>query len=147
MGLSLSFGHYLYPGNVNWTEEGYRFSWRMMLYNKSGLIAYDVKTDQSPTGYQVKFNNDPTRTLENGLAHHQIGIMAGQPDMIVQYAHYLVDRLQELGHANIVIHARSELKFNDRPWQTFVDPKANLAQLPRDLKHCDWVVPLESRIK
>ena len=139
--------HLLYPGNANWTEEGYRFSWRMMLYNKTGNIAFDVKTDQLPTAYKVEFKNDSTRAIENGLARHQTGIMVGQPDMIIQYAHYLVERFQEAGNTNVEIHARSELKFNDRPLQTFIDPNANLAALPRNLKHCDWVVPLEPRAK
>ncbi|MDX5442717.1 MAG: HTTM domain-containing protein, partial [Hymenobacteraceae bacterium] len=28
--------HFLYPGNVNWTEEGHKFAWHMMLRSKSG---------------------------------------------------------------------------------------------------------------
>src|SRR5581483_12436265 len=30
----------LYPGNVNWTERGHYFSWRMMLRHKTGGVRY-----------------------------------------------------------------------------------------------------------
>ena len=29
--LAFPFRYLLYPGNIFWTEEGYRFSWRVML--------------------------------------------------------------------------------------------------------------------
>jgi len=32
--LLLPLRHWLYPGNVDWTEEGHRFSWQMMLRDK-----------------------------------------------------------------------------------------------------------------
>jgi hypothetical protein len=33
----------LYPGNVFWTEEGYRFAWRVMLMEKAGTATFYVK--------------------------------------------------------------------------------------------------------
>jgi hypothetical protein len=42
--------HILYPGEVNWTEEGHRFSWHMKLRSKSGRIAFtmiDPRTNQT----------------------------------------------------------------------------------------------------
>jgi hypothetical protein len=35
--LGLPFRHFLIPGDANWTEEGHRFSWRMMLRSKVGV--------------------------------------------------------------------------------------------------------------
>jgi len=131
--------HHLYPGNVNWTEEGQRFSWRMMLRRKSASSTFYVKTDSLSTATKVEF--------ENYLTPRQMKIMAFRPDMSIQFAHFLVEHYQKMGHTNIVIHVRSQAKLNDRPWQTFIDPKVDLAALPRDLKHCDWIVPLESRDK
>ncbi len=34
--LLIPLRHFLYPGNVHWTEEGHRFSWHMKLRNKVG---------------------------------------------------------------------------------------------------------------
>ncbi len=34
----------LYPGNPNWTEEAFRFAWRVMLIEKSGSVEYRVAT-------------------------------------------------------------------------------------------------------
>jgi len=36
--LIMPLRHYLYPGNVSWTEEGHRFSWRMKLNRKTKRI-------------------------------------------------------------------------------------------------------------
>ena len=73
--------------------------------------------------------------------------MVGHPDMIIQFAHFLVNRFQKKGHTNIVVNVQCKLKLNDRPLQTLIDPKANLAVLPRNLKHCTWIVPLEPLAK
>jgi len=131
--------HHLYPGNVNWTEEGHRFSWRMKLRSKSANIVFDIKTDQLSAADRMEF--------ENSLYSEQARNMAIHPDIIIQFAHFIRDHFQEMGHTNIVINARSQAKLNDRPWQTFIDPKANLALLSRDLKHRNWIVPLESHPK
>ena len=34
--------HLAYPGNVRWTEEGYRFSWRVLVTEKTGLVKFRV---------------------------------------------------------------------------------------------------------
>ncbi|MGH2570150.1 MAG: HTTM domain-containing protein [bacterium] len=36
--------HFLYPGNVSWTEEGHCFSWHMMLRDKEGAAKFRVTT-------------------------------------------------------------------------------------------------------
>ena len=131
--------HYLYPGNVSWTDEGHRFSWRMKLRNKAATIAFYVKTDQLSEAAKVDLGDD--------LEPRQINRMAVYPDMMIQYAHLLLGRFQEKGHKDIEITVKSQARLNDRPLQIFVDPKANLADFSRDLKHRSWIVPLESRTR
>ncbi|HCX76078.1 MAG TPA: HTTM domain-containing protein, partial [Algoriphagus sp.] len=44
------FRYLLYPGNLFWTEQGYRFSWRVMLMEKAGYAIFhvtDVDTGRS----------------------------------------------------------------------------------------------------
>ncbi len=36
--ILLPFRHHLYPGDVNWTEEGHRWAWHMKLRSKSGDV-------------------------------------------------------------------------------------------------------------
>src|SRR5215216_2774879 len=40
--------HYVYPGNVSWTEEGYNFAWHMKLRTKGGEAVFTVT--HPPTG-------------------------------------------------------------------------------------------------
>lgn len=39
--------HFLYLGNIFWTEQGCRFSWRVMLLEQSGVATFYVKDGQS----------------------------------------------------------------------------------------------------
>ena len=32
----------MYPGELFWTEEGYRFSWRVMLMEKEGIQLFKI---------------------------------------------------------------------------------------------------------
>ena len=41
--LIMPLRHFLYPGNVAWTEEGHKYSWRMKLRDKHGKILYKIK--------------------------------------------------------------------------------------------------------
>ena len=35
--------HWAYPGNVRWNEDGYRFSWRVLLTEKHGHVRFRVR--------------------------------------------------------------------------------------------------------
>ena len=50
----LPFRYLLYPGELFWTEEGYRFSWRVMLMEKAGhatFYVHDPETGQKRRGF------------------------------------------------------------------------------------------------
>jgi len=40
--LLLPWRYLAYPGELFWTEEGYRFSWRVMLIEKVGLRIFEI---------------------------------------------------------------------------------------------------------
>ena len=40
--ILLPFRYLIYEGELFWTEEGYRFSWRVMLMEKSGIATFTV---------------------------------------------------------------------------------------------------------
>ena len=71
----------LYPGNVLWAEQGYRFAWRVMLVEKVGQATFFVH--DPATGHTAEVDNS------RYLTSYQEKQMAIQPDMILQYAHFL----------------------------------------------------------
>ncbi len=78
-----------YDGNLFWTEEGYRYSWRVMLMEKAGTATFYVK--DTNTGREgIVVNNE-------FLNAHQEKQMAFQPDMILQFAHFLGNYYEERG--------------------------------------------------
>lgn len=79
--LLLPWRYLLYPGDLFWTQEGYRFSWRVMLAENQGNAQFYLKHPDHP-GYVTI---DKTKFLHP----QQIKQMSFQPDMILQFAHHL----------------------------------------------------------
>src|ERR1044071_9007933 len=46
--------HYLYPGDVNWTEEGHNFAWHMKLRTKVGEAVFTLTHPGSGQSWTVK---------------------------------------------------------------------------------------------
>jgi hypothetical protein len=124
--------HVAYPGPVLWTEEGFRFSWRVMLAEKTGTLYYAV-TDPSTGREWETFPGAPLTPLQTKQ-------MAFQPDMILSYAHYLRDQLAAEGTANPEIHAFAYVSLNGRPSALLVDPNVDLARVERSLGPRSWVL-------
>ena len=40
--LLIPWRYFMYPGELFWTEEGYRFSWRVMLMEKAGSANFKI---------------------------------------------------------------------------------------------------------
>lgn len=68
----------LYPGDTNWTQQGFRFSWRVMLVESAGYVTFFVHDPVSGKHWEVY----PDQYL-NTTQEHQ---MAFQPDMIHEFA-------------------------------------------------------------
>ena len=132
----MPFRHHLYPGNVNWTEEGHNWSWHMKLRNKSGtlkLIATDPATGESWTIDQRDY-----------LSSRQRSKIRGRPDMIVLFSHYLKEELRKEGHPNVQIRAEANISLNGRPRQLLIDPTVDLTTVKRSLLPYSWILPLET---
>ncbi|MEM6298125.1 MAG: HTTM domain-containing protein, partial [Bacteroidota bacterium] len=52
--LLMPFRHHLIEGDVNWTEEGHRFSWRMMLRAKQGRGYFELKSNALDSMWTVR---------------------------------------------------------------------------------------------
>jgi hypothetical protein len=81
--------HWLYPGNVNWTEEGHRFAWHMKLRDKQGQLDIQVTDPKTGQSWSVDLSED--------LTPRQMAKMPTRPDMILQYAHYLREKWRQAG--------------------------------------------------
>jgi vitamin K-dependent gamma-carboxylase len=125
----------LYPGSVNWTEQGFRFAWRVMLVEKSGRVEYDVTT--SAGRFRI-FPRDELTPL-------QLRQMATQPDMIEQYAHHLRQRFEADGYRDVRVRADAWVAFNGRRSQRLVDPTVDLASTERSFAPKPWILPLDER--
>jgi len=137
--LALPFRYLLYPGELFWTEEGYRFSWRVMLMEKAGYANFKIVDGQSGEQFYVD-NTD-------FLTAFQEKQMATQPDFILEYAHFLSDHFEQQGHRNIEVYVESYVALNGRRSRPYIDPEVNLANIKKSFKHKDWILPFDDEIK
>jgi len=137
--LLLPWRYLLYPGELFWTEEGYRFSWRVMLVEKVGYTVFTIVNPK--TGGQFEIRND------DFLTPFQIKQMSTQPDFILQYAHMLHDHYVNEGIETPEVYAKSYVTLNGRLSQPFIDSKVNLANEKESFASKKWVLPFKDEIK
>lgn len=131
--LVLPFRFLLYPGDPNWTEEGNKFAWHMMLRQK--VVALQIVVEDPATGATTVF--DPTKVLSG----KQFVEMGYSPEMLRQFAHFVRDRYADQGR-DVAVRAVVWTSLNGRRPQWFVDPSVDLAAQPWSAGHADWIVPL-----
>lgn len=136
--ILLPLRYLTYPGELFWNEEGYRFSWRVMLMEKKGYTSFKIKDSVSQRSFYV--NN------ADFLTPFQERQMSFQPDFILEYAHYLADHFSRQGHQNIQVFADSFVALNGRPSQRFIDPRVDLVTQKESFKHKTWVLPFTDEI-
>lgn len=137
--LLIPLRHNLYEGELFWTEQGYKFSWRVMLVEKKGNISFIV-TDEKSNKRKV-INN------EDYLTPFQEKQMSFQPEMILQFAHYLKSEFIENGYLKPNITVDSYVNLNGRLSSRFIKKDVNLLQYKESFKHKDWIIQLDDDIK
>ncbi len=125
--------HWLYPSDVLWSEEGYRFAWRVMLVEKNGRAIFEVS--------DTKSNRKSEIINAYHLTDFQEKQMAIQPDFILQYAHYLAQIHQEkYGIDKPSVHAKVNVALNGRSSQVLIEPTVDLSTLNDGLHHKKWIL-------
>ncbi|WP_372635366.1 HTTM domain-containing protein [Fodinibius sp.] len=132
--LLLPLRFMLYPGNLFWTQEGFRFSWRVMLTEKAGYITFNLRNPETGNEWQAR-NWDH-------LTPEQEKEMSTRPDMILQFAHYLEDEYQETFSGDVEVTVESKVTLNGRRSQPIIDPTVDLTEQERGLTHKEWILPL-----
>ncbi|MGB3608431.1 MAG: HTTM domain-containing protein [Psychroserpens sp.] len=137
--IVVPFRYMAYPNELFWTEEGYRFSWRVMLMEKAGLTTFKIANAETGAYFYVQ-NTD-------FLTSFQEKQMGFQPDFILQYAHFLGDHFKAQGHENVQVFAESYVALNGRLSQPYIDPTVDLYQEKESFNPKDWILPFKDEIK
>ena len=136
--LCFPFRYFLYPGELFWNEQGYRFSWRVMLIEKKGITNLKVLNKENGKSFMVM--------NAEFLSEFQERQMSFQPDFILEYAHHVGEYYKKNGLNEIEIYADSYVTLNGRLSRRFIDPKVNLLEEKRGFKNKTWVLALNDEI-
>lgn len=130
--IILPIRHWFIKGDVLWTEEGHRLSWRMMLRSRSGytnLTVYDKNTGKS-LRYQTIVK----------LTDKQYKMLNDKPDAIWQFSQIIKKKYAEQG-IDVNIFAETFVSINQKSMKQLIDPKVDLANAKWDyFFHNDWVL-------
>ena len=125
-------------GELFWTEEGYRFSWRVMLMEKMGYAQFVV--EDKTTGEKVGVNNNEF------LTRNQEKMMATQPDFMLQYAKHLKAHYAAQGMENPEVYATVYVAMNGRRSRLYIDTSVDLAVQKDTWKHKNWILAFNDEI-
>ena len=128
--LLLPLRHHFIEGDVLWTEEGHRLSWRMMLRERNGFIHIRIK--------DLKTGEESLYDYRKNLTDKQIQNLATKPDFIWQYCQYIT---KEFKGKDIAIFINCKNSINRKEYKTLIDPKFDMAKAEWDyFGHNKWVL-------
>jgi len=122
-----------YNGNLFWHEQGFRFSWRVMLMEKEGSALFTVKDPATDRAWEVNNRQYLTPVQEK--------FMATQPDLILQYARIIEEQYRSQGVNDPVVTADVQVTLNGRRSRPFVRPDVDLTEIEDGLGERWWLMP------
>ena len=126
----LPLRHHLIEGDVLWTEEGHRLSWRMMLRKRDGFINFKIKNNT--TGEITYYD------YHKNLSQKQAAILPTKPDFIWQYCQKIKKEYQG---KNISIFIDCKNNINNGEFKTLIDPKQDFVKAEWNyFWHNEWIV-------
>ena len=143
--LLLPLRYLLYPGKLFWTEQGYRFSWRVMLIEKAGYTQFYIHEPEKNRKMLVQ-NCDY-------LTPQQEKMMSTQPDMILQFAKHLnkiysdtiiAEGNEKIQLQNPKVTADVRVSLFNKGNKVFIDPTVDLSKQQRGFSHKEWIVNYEN---
>ncbi len=126
--IAMPLRHHLYRGDVLETEQGFRWSWYVMIVERAGLASFRVVGEDG----RVE-EVSPSREL----TPLQVRMMSTQPDLLLQYAHHLRD---ERAGERVRVYADVFVSTNGRPNHRLIDPTVDLAAVEDTVFGYDWVL-------
>ncbi|TSE07651.1 MULTISPECIES: HTTM domain-containing protein [Aquimarina] len=121
--ITLPVRHWFIPGDVLWTEEGHRMSWRMMLRGRSGITNFYILDKNDPEAKRKYINKT------NYLSRKQLRLVSTKPDAMWQFAQHLKEKYATEGK-DIAVYVNSKISINGKEQKVFIDPEVDLANVP-----------------
>ena len=135
--IALPLRHLVIPGDVRWSEEGYRWSWRVLVTERSGVATFHV-TDPGTGRSAISLPSDH-------LTPQQVTYVSSRPEAIRQYAHFVAGRYAEMWHlppgSVPVVTVDAWVSVNGSARSRIVDPTVDLARASPALGRPSWVLP------
>jgi hypothetical protein len=130
--LLMPLRHWLIKGDVLWTEEGHRLSWRMMLRQRSGYVTFNIIDRKTKEQWSHLFDDEVT--------YKQRGLLTSKPDAMWQYAQRLKKEYAQKGK-DVSIYIDAYVSVNNGPQRQLLDPKVDFAEAKWDyFWHNDWIL-------
>jgi len=131
--LAIPLRFLLYKGDLFWKEEGYRFSWRVMLMEKAGTVFFTVVDKDTEDKIEI-VNSDY-------LTPNQEKQMSTQPDLILQFVKIIEEDFAKKGKTNIEIYADSFVKLNGNFSKRYINEKVDLTKMSYHDDLDTWILP------
>ena len=128
--------HLAYPGQMCWTEQGFRFSWNVMLMEKDGAV--DFRVVERGTGRT--FHVSPRAYF----TPYQSAMMAPQPDMVLEAARLVAADFRARGVDEPAVFADAFASLNGRPMRRLIDPNIDLSREVDGLANKPWILPMSA---
>jgi hypothetical protein len=133
---ALPLRHWLYPGDVAWSEEGHRFAWRMKLRDKQvdlSMVARDAQGREWPID------------LDRWVTPRQRAEASSRPLLIWQLARRVREDLEAMRGEQLEVFVRARGRLNFRPReQDLIDPRVDLSRAPYGaFEAAPWIVALK----
>lgn len=129
--LVFPFRYLLYSNDLFWSEQGYRFSWRVMLMEKAGYATF----------YVYPYGDERRIVINNSdyLTPQQEKMMSTQPDFIIQYAHFLGNKYTFANRIQPKVTADVFVSINGKGSRRFVKKEVDLMKVTNNLNEINWL--------
>ncbi|MFQ5418279.1 MAG: HTTM domain-containing protein [Myxococcota bacterium] len=129
--------HFLYPGNVSWTEEGHRFAWHMKLRGKDSQCGFFLHDPDTGASWEVE--------AQAYLWKRQYREMCPRPQLLHQFAKHVAELGRQNGHPRVQVRSLAVVSLNGRKPLPLVDPNVDLAAEPyRWFTPAPWIMPYDT---
>jgi hypothetical protein len=132
--LLVPLRHWLYPGELCWTEQGFRFSWNVMLMEKDGAVDFRVVEPRTGRTFHV--------SPRHYFTAYQTAMMAPQPDMVLEAAQLVAADFRARGVEQPAVYADAFASLNGRPMQRLIDARVDLARETDGFSNKPWILPM-----
>lgn len=129
--FALPLRQHFIEGDILWTDEAHRLSWRMMLRSRGGYTTFIVEDKAT----KERHFYDTTAVLSSKQEHR-----LNTSDMIWQMAQYIKKEYAAKG-VDVAVYADSWVSINGRDYSRYVDENVDLASIPWNyFGHSNWIL-------